>query len=155
MMRPQLARQHRPAHELGAEEDAGQVQVEVALPHIQRHFFGRHVLPPAADVVDEDVDGPVLIQHALAHPLRFIRREEVRLDEIDSPAQGEQFVMGLEKVARVGADEDQVGADFREGLGHGPAEAATAAGDQGPFAIETEAVEDGHGRFSARGCWTR
>ena len=81
MMPPHLRGEHRPADELGAEEDAGQIQVHHGAAILQRHLFSGDVFAPAADVVDEDVDRARADPARAAHPARVSSGEKRSADD--------------------------------------------------------------------------
>ena len=56
-----------------------------------------------------------------------------------------QRLAGFLQVGLVAADQHQLGPGFAQGAGDLHSQAAAAAGDQCPLAIETEFIEDCHG----------
>ena len=83
MMRPQLRASIPTPKLLRADDRAGEVQVEEALPRLERHRLGRDVLATAADVVDQDVNVPKAGEYLVTQDVGVGRIAQVGYERVN------------------------------------------------------------------------
>jgi hypothetical protein len=96
---------------------------------------GRH-----ASVIDEDIDTAEFLDQRLIPGVDRRRLAHVERRRADATAQGREFCLGGGEVGFAAGDENQVGACFRQTPGNSQPDAATAAGDERLFAIQSKTV---------------
>ena len=114
------------------------------LPGLDRHVLGGDVDPPAADVVDQDVDGPVLGESRAARALGLRGLPHVGLDREDLTTPRADLRRGLIEGGLLAPYQDDVRPRLGEAQRHLAPEPPAAAGDECTLAVESESVEDAH-----------
>ena len=132
------ARDHPPRRLAADHEGAGQVGLDHPAPVVGRELDHR-LAQLDAGIVDEDVDRDALARRAARRRRRSRPRRSRRSGAscTDDPA-ARISAAACGEPAGIGAVQDDRGAGRGQSLGHGAAEAARGAGDEGGAAGEVE-----------------
>jgi hypothetical protein len=121
-------RRHRANHRIDRVHVA-----EVLRLHRREHGgrvqFVRRRAPGGARAIDQHVDGPVVVDDALHHPLRRHTVLEIRRIDIHGQAQRRQLLLRDTQVGRVAGNADHAGAFAGEGDRASQSDALARAGD--------------------------
>ena len=131
-IRPDRLLHHLAADDLRASKRACDVEIELRPPCIGRHFFGWHIEAPAADVIDEDIDWPVLGDRTQRRLLCLFRYREVTDERADIRAEGRGFRRGGIERDDLATHEHEVGTRLGKPKRNLLPRTTTAAGYQRP-----------------------
>jgi hypothetical protein len=129
---------------LAAQESRGQVQVNQALPLIQRHVLQGHIRPSPADIVDQNVKRPMFGQRLLANAFASDWVCHIGGDASGIAAQVAHIGGGLFKAFKVAGNHGDVGSGIGKPKHHFTPQAAAAAGYKNAFAIKAQFIKDAH-----------
>src|SRR5690606_1374898 len=134
--RPFSPLDHRRHHLAGAEEGAGQVDVDHALPFLHGHLEERR-LGHDAGVVHEGIDPPEMLHHRPHHPGDLVGVADVGLERRRLPPQAQD---GCDRALRsfpvLHVADGHVGARPGASHGDGGADAAAGAGHEHDLSVQ-------------------
>ncbi len=109
---------------------------------VERQIGGGNVDPPAAHIIDQDVDLTTFLKRLTTSAFGLGGETHVGDDRRRGLSATLDLPRGLGETGLIAADENAVGAGFGDGKRHLASQPPAAAGDEEPFAVEAKAIED-------------